>query len=70
MNFYFELKVLKDIYDAQFLTLHADESENVSHKKTFSMFVTALSSTEQKIATFLGIENLKGKTATEFMVVI
>ena len=34
------------------------------------MFVTALSLTEQKIATFLGIVNLKGKAAIEFMVVI
>ena len=46
MNFYFESKKLKDIYDAQFLTSHVDESENTSHKGTFSMCVTYLSSTE------------------------
>ena len=46
MNFYFESKTLKDIYDAQFLTLYVDESENVSHKETLSMFVAYLSSTE------------------------
>ena len=70
MNFYFESKWLKDIYHVQFLIFYADESENVSLKETFSMFVTALSLTEQKIATFLGIVNLKGKAAIEFMVVI
>ena len=31
MNFYFESKTLKDIYDAQFSVLYADESENASH---------------------------------------
>ena len=51
--------MLKDIYDVQFLTLYADESENASHKETFPMFVTYLSSTEQKITTFLGIVILK-----------
>ena len=71
INFYFESKTLKDIYDARFLTLYADESENASHKETFSMFLTYLSSTGQKIkTTFLGIVNLKGKTAAEVMDVI
>ena len=68
MNFCFESKTPKDIYDVRFLTLYADESENASHKETFSMIVAYLSSTEQKIKpTFLGIVNLKGKTAAEIM---
>ena len=40
MDFYFQSKTLKDMYDAQFLTLYADVSENASHKETFSMFRT------------------------------
>ena len=48
INFYFESRTLKDIYDARFLPLYADESENASHKETFSTFVTNLSSREQK----------------------
>ena len=67
MNFSFESKTLKEIYDARILILYADESENASYKKTFSMFVRYLSSTEQKIKTFFGILNLKGKTAEEIM---
>ena len=68
INFCFESKTPKDIYDARFLTLYVDESENASHKETFSMIVAYLSSTEQKIKpTFLGIVNLKGKTAAEIM---
>ena len=68
INIYFESKMLKDIYDAQFLTLYADKSENASYKETFLMFVTYLSSTEQIIkTTFLGIVNLKGKTASQIM---
>ena len=44
------------------MTLFADESENASHKETFSIFVTYLFSTKQKIkTTFLGIVNLKRK---------
>ena len=39
---------------------YADELENLSHNKAFSMVVTYLSSTEQKIKkTFLGIVNVK-----------
>ena len=68
INFYFESKMLKDIYDAQFLTLYADESKNASHNETSSVFVTYLSSTEHKIkTTFLGIVNFKGKMAAEIM---
>ena len=63
--------MLKDIYDAQFLTLYTDESENPSHKETFWMFVTYLSSTELKTkTTFFGIVNLKGKMVAEIMDVI
>ena len=63
--------MLKDIYDAQFFTLYADETESASYKKNFSLFVTYLSSTEQKMKiTFLGIVNLKGKTAAEIIDVI
>ena len=63
--------MLKDIYDAQFLTLYTDESETPSHKETFPMFVTYLSSTEQKTKTTLfGIVNLKGKMVAEIMDVI
>ena len=60
--------MLKDIYDAQFLTLYANESKNASHNETSSVFVTYLSSTEHKIkTTFLGIVNFKGKMAAEIM---
>ena len=52
INFYFESKMLKDIYDAQFLTLYADESKNASHNEK---------------TTFLGIVNFKGKMAAEIM---
>ena len=40
MNFYFQSKTLKDMYDAQFLTSYTDVSEKASHKETFSMFHT------------------------------
>ena len=71
MNFYFESKNLKDINEAQFITLYADEAENSSHKETFSMFVTYYSFKEEKVVTsFLGIVNLKGKKAAEIMDVI
>ena len=48
INFYFESRTLKYIYDGRFLPLYADESENASHKETFSTFVIYLSSREQK----------------------
>ena len=71
MNFYFESNSLEDIREAEFVALYADESENTSHKESFSMFVTYYSKRFQEIKTpFLGIVNLKGKTSSEIMDVI
>ena len=68
MNFYFESSSLEDIQEAEFVALYADESENTSHKESFSMFVTYYSKHFQEIKTsFLGIVNLKGKTSFEIM---
>ena len=54
-----------------FLKLYVDESKNASHKESFLMFFTYLSSTEQKIKTiFLSIVNIEGKAAGEIMDII
>ena len=45
MNFYFESSSLEDIQEAEFVALYADESENTSHKESFSMFVHIILST-------------------------
>lgn len=47
INVYFETKQLKDIKEAPFSTLYADEAENSSHKECFSMFVTYFSTQER-----------------------
>ena len=71
MNFYFESNSLQDIPEAEFVALYPAESENTSHKESFSMFVTYYSKHFQEIKTsFLGIVNLKGKTSSEIMDVI
>ena len=71
VNFYFESKSLAEINESNFLRLYADEAENSSHKECFAVFVTYYSSKAQKVVTsFLGILNLKGKTAAGIMDVI
>ena len=71
MNFYFESKNLAEINESNFITLYADEAENSSNKECFAMFVTYYSNKAQKVVTsFLGILDLKGKTAAEIMDVI
>ena len=40
MNTFFEMKNLDDIKDAQFLTIYANEAENLSHGETFATFLT------------------------------
>ena len=40
MNTVFEMKNLDDIKDAQFLTIYADEAENLSNGETFAIFLT------------------------------
>ena len=71
MNFYFQSKSLAEINESIFITLYADEAENSSHKECFVMFVTYYSNKTQKVViSFLGILNLKGKTAAEIMDVI
>ena len=68
MNFYFEQNNLKNIKEALYLCLYADESENSSHKESFSMFVTYYCVADRKVKTsFLGIVNLHGKTAAQIM---
>ena len=71
INFYFESKSLAEINESNFITLYADEAENSSRKECFAMFVTYYSNKAQKVVTsFLGILNLKGKTATDIMDII
>ena len=68
INFYFESRSLAEINESNFITLYADEAENSSDKECFVMFVTYYSSKAQKVVTnFLGILNLKGKTAAKIM---
>ena len=70
MNFYFESKSLAEINESIFITLYAD-AENSSHKECFVMFVTYhFNKTQKVVISFLGILNLKGKTAAEIMDVI
>ena len=40
MNTVFEVKNLDDIKDAQFLTIYANEAENLSNGETFAIFLT------------------------------
>ena len=68
MNFYFESKSLAEINESNFITLYADEAENSSHKECFAMFVTYYAN--KAVTSFLGILNLKRKTAAEIMDVI
>ena len=66
MNFYFKSKSLTEINKCKFITLYADEAENSSHKECFAMFVTYYFNKAQTVVTsFLGILNLKGKTAAK-----
>ena len=66
MNFYFKSKSLAEINKCKFITLYADEAENSSHKECFAMFVTYYFNKAQTVVTsFLGILNLKGKTAAK-----
>ena len=70
MNFYFKSKSLAEINETNFIT-HVDEADNSSHKECFAMSVTCNSNKAQKVVTsFLGILNLKEKTADEIMDVI
>ena len=60
VNFYFESKSLAEVNESNFITLHADEAENSSHKECSAMFVIYYSNKAQKLVTsFLGILNLK-----------
>ena len=71
VNFYFESKSPAEINESNFITLYADETESSSHKEYFAMFITYYSNKAQKVVTiFLGILNLKGKTASQIMDVI
>ena len=68
MNCYYRAHQLKEIGEAPFSFLTTDEAENSSHKECFLMFITYYSSPEScVINTFLGIVNLKGKTASQIM---
>ena len=70
MNSYYELHQLKEIREASFFSLTAEEAENSSHK-CFSVFITYYSLPEYRIVnTLLGIVNLKGKTASQTVGVI
>ena len=71
MNFYFDSKSPAETNESNFITLYTDEAENSSYKKYFAMFVICYSNKTQKVVTsFLGISNLKGKTAAKIMDVI
>ena len=37
MNFYFETKTLSEINDTSFISLYADEAENLSKKNVFNV---------------------------------
>ena len=70
MNSYYELHQLKEIREAPFFSLTAEEAENSSHK-CFSVFITYYSLPECRIVnTLLGVVNLKGKTASRTVGVI
>ena len=45
MNTFFEMKNIDDIKYAQFLTIYANEAENLSHRETFATFLTYFSET-------------------------
>ena len=45
MNTFFEMKNIDDIKYAQFLTIYANEAENLSHRETFTTFLTYFSET-------------------------
>ena len=45
MNTFFEMKNIDDIKYAQFLTIYANEAENLSHQETFAAFLTYFSET-------------------------
>ena len=71
MNIYFEKLNMREIKEARFLCLYADEAESSSHKENFSMFVSYLSPVELKVkTTFFGIVNLNGKTAAQVMDIV
>ena len=62
---------MREIKEACFLCLYADEVESSSHKENLSMFLTYLSAVESKVkTTFFGIVNVNGKTASQVMDVI
>ena len=71
MNSYYEAHQLKQIQQAPFFSLTADEAENSSHKECFSMFITYFSLPKSRVInTFLGIVNSKEKTTRQIMDVI
>ena len=45
MNTFFEMKNIDDIKYAQFLTIYANEAENLSHREKFATFLTYFSET-------------------------
>ena len=68
MNIFFEMKNLDDIKDAQFLTIYADEVENLSYRETFAIFLTYFSETMECLKTkFFGILKFEKKNTADIM---
>lgn len=71
INVYFETINLKEINDANFIAIYADESENSSHKECFSIFATFYSQVDKIVKTrFLGIMRLTRLRAADIMDVL
>ena len=59
-NIYFEKLNTREIKEARFLCLYADEADSSSHMENSSMFLTYLSPNELKVKmTFFGIVKLR-----------
>ena len=68
MNCYYRAHQLNEIGEGPFFFLTTDEAVNSSHKECFLMFIIYYSSPESWVINkFLGIVNLKGKTASQIM---
>ena len=68
MNTFFEMKNLGHIKDAQFLTIYADEAENLSHRETSAILLTYFSELMECLKTkCFGILKLDKTNAADIM---
>ena len=71
INVYFKAITLKEIQQANFLSIYADESENSLHKECFSMFMSYYCKQDEIVNTkSLGIVRLTNLSSAEIMDVL